>query len=50
MKAADVEGSNDGRTWTKLAGGDSLVSVAEWRDESAYFITRRRVAIAAHHH
>jgi Protein of unknown function (DUF3999) len=24
MKAADVEGSNDGRTWTKLAGGDSL--------------------------
>ena len=24
MKAADVEGSNDGRTWSKLAGGDSL--------------------------
>ena len=24
MKAADAEGSNDGRTWTKLAGGDSL--------------------------
>jgi Protein of unknown function (DUF3999) len=24
MKAADVEGSNDGRSWTKLAGGDSL--------------------------
>jgi len=24
MKAADVDGSNDGRTWTKLAGGDSL--------------------------
>jgi hypothetical protein len=24
MKAADVEGSNDGRNWTKLAGGDSL--------------------------
>jgi len=24
MKAADVEASNDGRTWTKLAGGDSL--------------------------
>jgi uncharacterized protein DUF3999 len=24
MKAADVEGSNDGKTWTKLAGGDSL--------------------------
>ena len=24
MKAADVEGSNDGNTWTKLAGGDSL--------------------------
>jgi hypothetical protein len=24
MKGADVEGSNDGRTWTKLAGGDSL--------------------------
>ena len=24
MKAADVEGSNDGRTWTKLAGGNSL--------------------------
>jgi hypothetical protein len=24
MKAADVEGSSDGRTWTKLAGGDSL--------------------------
>src|SRR5215475_12912176 len=24
MKAADVEGSDDGRTWTKLAGGDSL--------------------------
>jgi len=24
MKAADVEGSNDGRTWTKLAGGESL--------------------------
>src|SRR5215468_9624897 len=24
MKAADVEGSNDGTTWTKLAGGDSL--------------------------
>jgi Protein of unknown function (DUF3999) len=24
MKAADIEGSNDGRTWTKLAGGDSL--------------------------
>ncbi len=24
MKAADVEGSNEGRTWTKLAGGDSL--------------------------
>src|SRR5512133_1574820 len=24
MKAADVEGSNDGRTWIKLAGGDSL--------------------------
>ena len=24
IKAADVEGSNDGRTWTKLAGGDSL--------------------------
>ena len=24
MKAADVEGSNDGMTWTKLAGGDSL--------------------------
>src|SRR5260370_26638792 len=26
MKAADVEGSNDGKTWTKLAGGDSLFS------------------------
>ena len=24
MKGADVEGSNDGTTWTKLAGGDSL--------------------------
>jgi len=24
MKAADVEGSSDGTTWTKLAGGDSL--------------------------
>ena len=24
MKAADVEGSNDGTTWSKLAGGDSL--------------------------
>jgi hypothetical protein len=24
MKAADVEGSNDGATWEKLAGGDSL--------------------------
>ena len=24
IKAADVEGSNDGTTWTKLAGGDSL--------------------------
>src|SRR5438045_5125449 len=24
MRAADVEGSNDGRTWIKLAGGDSL--------------------------
>jgi hypothetical protein len=24
MKAANVEGSNDGRTWIKLAGGDSL--------------------------
>ena len=24
MKAVEVEGSNDGRTWTKLAGGDSL--------------------------
>src|SRR5262245_26248001 len=24
MKAADVEGSNDEKTWTKLAGGDSL--------------------------
>jgi Protein of unknown function (DUF3999) len=24
MKAADVEGSNDRRTWTKLAGGESL--------------------------
>ena len=24
MKAVDVEGSNDGRTWTKLAGGNSL--------------------------
>jgi Protein of unknown function (DUF3999) len=24
MKAVDVEGSNDGATWTKLAGGDSL--------------------------
>ena len=24
MKAADVEGSNDGRSWTKLAGGDSV--------------------------
>src|SRR5262249_22227030 len=24
MKAVDVEGSNDGRTWTKLAGGDSV--------------------------
>src|SRR4029077_12067099 len=24
MKAVDVEGSNDGKTWTKLAGGDSL--------------------------
>src|SRR4029077_5648919 len=24
MKAADVEGSNDERTWTKLAGGDSF--------------------------
>ena len=24
MKAADVEGSNDGRTWIRLAGGDSL--------------------------
>jgi Protein of unknown function (DUF3999) len=24
MKAADVEGSNDGTTWTKLGGGDSL--------------------------
>src|SRR4030095_15926048 len=24
MKAADVEGSNDRTTWTKLAGGDSL--------------------------
>jgi hypothetical protein len=24
MKAVDVEGSNDGTTWTKLAGGDSL--------------------------
>jgi Protein of unknown function (DUF3999) len=23
-KAADIEGSNDGTTWTKLAGGDSL--------------------------
>src|SRR5436190_11631370 len=28
MKAADVEGSNDGRTWTKLAGGDSLFHLA----------------------
>jgi len=24
MKAVDVEGSHDGTTWTKLAGGDSL--------------------------
>src|SRR6476646_5241553 len=24
MKAADVEGSSDGTTWTNLAGGDSL--------------------------
>src|SRR6476646_10341693 len=24
MKGVDVEGSNDGKTWTKLAGGDSL--------------------------
>ena len=24
MKAADIEGSNDGKNWTKLAGGDSL--------------------------
>jgi hypothetical protein len=24
MKAADIEGSNDGRSWIKLAGGDSL--------------------------
>ena len=24
MKAADVEATNDGRTWTKLAGGESL--------------------------
>ena len=24
MKAVDIEGSNDGTTWTKLAGGDSL--------------------------
>jgi hypothetical protein len=24
MKAVDVEGSNDGTTWSKLAGGDSL--------------------------
>ena len=24
MKAADVDGSSDGTTWTKLAGGDSL--------------------------
>jgi hypothetical protein len=28
MKAADVEGSNDGRSWTKLAGGDSLFHLA----------------------
>jgi hypothetical protein len=28
MKAADVEGSNDGRTWTKLAGGDSLFQLS----------------------
>src|SRR4029434_2345972 len=25
MKAADAEGSNDGTTWTKLAGGDSVL-------------------------
>jgi len=28
MKAADVEASNDGRTWTKLAGGDSLFQLS----------------------
>jgi hypothetical protein len=28
MKAADVEGSTDGRTWTKLAGGDSLFQLS----------------------
>ena len=28
MKAADIEGSNDGTTWTKLAGGDSLFQLA----------------------
>src|SRR5262249_51068979 len=28
MKAADVEGSHDGKTWTKLAGGDSLFQLS----------------------
>jgi hypothetical protein len=29
MKAADVEGSNDGKIWTKLAGGDSLFQLPD---------------------
>src|SRR5262249_15411785 len=38
MKAADVEGSNDGRSWTKLAGGDSLFQLPNGE-------TKRRVSL-----
>src|SRR5215475_6016465 len=37
MKAADVEGSNDSRTWIKLAGGDSLFQLSNGA-------TKRRVS------
>lgn len=38
MKAVDVEGSNDGRTWTKLAGGDSFFQLPNGA-------TKRRVSL-----
>lgn len=38
MKAVDVEGSNDGKTWIKLAGGDSLFQLPNGA-------TKRRVSL-----